>query len=261
MVLELTILSKDKTVLAHAIQEDEVSLSYEGVYNPGDQIVLRSSQKDTYLKIRLDDSMETSYIYLKELEYTFFIPFEDQRKPYGKKAFTEERHWAYASVVDSRELENYRNLAYNPYDTNNNTSIYPHAETNVTTDNPQFFARNAIDGIFETRKHGSWPYSSWGINRQKNASLKIDFGKEVWASQIILYLRADFPHDNWWNKGKITFSDGTCINIVLKKSGLAQKFSFPEKKTRWILLSELQMSDEASPFPALSQIMVMGTYI
>ena len=177
IILELKILDQNKTVLAHNIQENEVSLSYEEYYKPGDQIVLRSSQKNCYLKIRLDDSIEASYIYLKETEYIFFIPFEEQRKPYGKKAFTEKRHWAYATVVDFRELLNYRNLAYNPYDTNSNHSIYPHASTNVTTDNPQFFARNAIDGIFETQKHGSWPYSSWGINCQENAWLKIDFGK------------------------------------------------------------------------------------
>ena len=59
-------------------------------------------------------------------------------------------------------------------------------------------------------------------------------------------------HDNWWKRGKVSFSDETCIDIHMKKSGLAQKFSFTEKKVRWVLLSELQISEESSPFPALS---------
>ncbi|GFH42962.1 hypothetical protein Hs30E_15130 [Lactococcus hodotermopsidis] len=38
------------------------------------------------------------------------------------------------------------------------------------------FARNAIDGVFATLSHGVYPYQSWGINRQEDAALTIDFG-------------------------------------------------------------------------------------
>lgn len=34
------------------------------------------------------------------------------------------------------------------------------------------------------------------------------FRTEVEIDRIILYIRADFPHDNWWKKVTVTFSDG-----------------------------------------------------
>ena len=60
-----------------------------------------------------------------------------------------------------------------------------------------FAARNAVDGIYENGAHGSWPYQSWGINRDPNAALTIDFGRAVTVDEIHLTLRADFPHDSW----------------------------------------------------------------
>lgn len=64
---------------------------------------------------------------------------------------------------------------------------------------------NAIDGVTENRSHGEWPYASWGINRQDDAKIRLDFGRPVEVDTIVLYTRADFPHDNWWVDGRITF--------------------------------------------------------
>lgn len=261
VMFELSIFNKDKIQLASSKACNEVVLAYRDEYQEGDYIELKTDKKDIYVKLRLDDSLQESIVYLKDFVYIFKIPFGELKKGYGQKAFSESRHWGYVSLVDEEEYSNYRNLALNSFDTIDNTSIYPHAITNVKTDNPQFFARNVIDGVIVTNNHGSWPHNSWGINRQDDAWLKIDFGKMVEIDKIILYLRADFPHDNWWRKVTLTFSNGYSQRVKLEKSGLAQSVSFEKQKVSWVLLSDLIMSNEESQFPALSQIKVMGRAI
>lgn len=166
-LFKLMIFNKHNKELFSNQNEDEVSIAYRGEYQEGDYIKLISDTKDIYIKLRLDDSLEESIVYLNDYEYSFSIPFGDFKKPYGSKAFTGERHWGYVSILNEKEYDNYRNLALNTFDNFDNKSIYPHTVTNVVTANPQFFARNAIDGIFETSNHGSWPHSSWGINSRK----------------------------------------------------------------------------------------------
>lgn len=256
--LSLEILNKDGEVLLGNTCEDEVTLAYRGLYNPGDKIVLTSNKKDIFIVLRLEDSIESSLIYLKGFQAEFVIPFDKDRKPYGLKAFTEERHWSYARVARKSEIKAYRNLARNTFDTKENKSIFPHAETNVVTGEPAFFSRNTIDGIFETSNHGSWPHSSWGINKRKDAWLKIEFGRNVNVDAVVVYLRADFPHDNWWKEADLTFSDGSIEHINLQKTGKGQYFKIAPRNVEWIKLSNLIMSDEPSEFPALSQIEVYG---
>lgn len=257
-MLKLSVLNQDNQVLYSQESEDEVTLAYRGTYNEGDKVRLESNQKNIYIKIRLDDSLMESIVFLKDYQYEFIIPFYDQKKPYGNKTFIEERHWGYVSLVSHQELKNYTNLALNTFDTNINNCIFPHATTNVSTDNPQFYSRNVIDGIFETSLHGSWPHSSWGINKQSDAWLKIDFGKEVTCDCIVIYLRADFPHDNYWEYGEIELSNGKTLYINLIKSGKRQEFPIEAQKIKWIRLKNLRMSEAESLFPALSQIMVWG---
>lgn len=257
-LLKLMILNNEDKILLSKQAEDEVTIAYRGKYNPGDKIKLVSDTNNIYLKLRLDDSLDESWIYLKDYQYTFEIPFDDQRKPYGNKAFSDIRHFGYVSSIDKSELGNYRNVAKNCFDALDNNTLYPHASTNVANLNPQFFPRNAIDGIFETSNHGSWPHESWGINQQSDAWLKIDFGKAVEIDKVYIYLRADFPHDNWWQEGMITFSDGSKMKVNFVKTGRRQVIEFEPRKVEWIMLSNLKMSDEESLFPALSQIMVMG---
>lgn len=254
----LEIINKDGDVLSRNTGEDEVTLSYRGLYNMGDKIVLTSNKKDVYIILRLEDSMESNFIYLKGYQAEFEIPFDKERKPYGLKAFTEERHWSWARVARKHEIKTYKNLARNSFDTRKNNGIFPHAVTNVSTEDPVFFARNAIDGIFETCNHGSWPYSSWGINKQKDAWLKIDFGRNVLIDNIALYLRADFPHDNWWKEVDLIFSDGSKEHICMQKTGRRQSFEVTPRNITWVKLENLIMSDELSEFPALSQIEIYG---
>ncbi|MEG0591884.1 MAG: hypothetical protein RR512_01145 [Coprobacillus sp.] len=257
----ITIEIRDKENHLLYVQSDnkEVTLGgYRGLYQEGDRIKILSDQNNIYLKLLLDQSLNENIVYLKGYEYTFNIPFKDERKPYGDNAFTGERHWGYASIINGDELNNYMKLSENSYDTNCNDKLYPHASTNVKTVNPQFFPRNAIDGVFETCNHGSWPHSSWGINQQSDAWLKIDFGRKVHMKQMCFYLRADFPHDNYWISGELELSNGESIELTFYKSGKSQSIDVDLKSIEWIKLKKLIMSDEPSSFPALSQIVIYG---
>ena len=154
----------------------------------------------------------------------------------------------------------YRNLALNVNDQHGNTVCFPRAHANVETRGESVFAAmNAIDGVTENRSHGAWPYASWGINRQDDAELTLEFGRPVAVDQVILYTRADFPHDNWWVDGKLTFSDGSSMQLPMEKSVLPHVFTFEKKTVEWLKLGELIKADDPSPFPALTQIEVYGT--
>lgn len=106
--------------------------------------------------------------------------------------------------------------------------------------------------------HGAWPYASWGINRRDDAKITIEFGRKVMVDKAVIYLRADFPHDNWWKQITLEFSDGSEILWELKKTHQGQVIKFDEKVIEWVTLKNLIKSEEESPFPALSQIEFYG---
>ena len=159
------------------------------------------------------------------------------------------------------EIAQYKNLALNDHDTHTNTACFPHAKANIETRGESVFAaRNAINGNCENRSHGKWPYESWGINRDPEALLTLDFGREIYTDKIVLVCRADFPHDNYWKQVELGFSDGTAQTLFLEKSVYPHEFKIFPKKTTFITLGKLIKDDTLdSPFPALTQIEVYGT--
>ena len=78
------------------------------------------------------------------------------------------------------------------------------------------------------------------------------FGRSVLIDQLTFYLRADFPHDAWWNEASITFSDGDSASFPLRKTGAAQSFPVAPRRVEWIRLHDLKKADDPSPFPALT---------
>ena len=158
------------------------------------------------------------------------------------------------------EINIYRNLAENVNDQHGDVNCYPHASANVETRGEAVFAaKNAIDGVTANHDHGKWPFASWGINQRDDAEIKLEFGREISTDRIVLHIRADFPHDNWWVKGTVEFSDGSSMVLDLEKTDGAQEFTFSEKKISWLVLKDLIKADDPSPFPALTQIEVFGT--
>ena len=258
MNFTITITDKNKKVLLEKSAETELFAVYDGVYNEGDSISLKASEPG-FVVCRLDDCMDNTFAYLNGT-YVLEIPFNEKKASYNPRSFTGERHYLYVRKADSSEIAVRKNLAFNPWDCHENTALFPHTWANVETRGESVFAsRNAVDGLLANTFHGEWPYSSWGINKNPLAELHLEFGRPVTVDTIVLYLRADFPHDAWWTSGTITFSDGTTLVCKLEKRGDAQVFTFPAKTITSLKLDNLIKADDPSPFPALTQIQVYGT--
>ncbi len=239
--------------------EDFVSLVVTGEYEPGDCICVESSEKNIHVWLQLDDALGRELVYLTD-NVCYTVPFAEKRTNITPKAFTGELHYLYVRTAMEEEVYQYRNQARNVCDQHNARNIYPHAYANVETrGEAKFFACNAIDGMCENRSHGVWPYQSWGINRQDDAALTIDFGRPIEADKIAMFIRADFPHDNWWTQVTLSFSDGSAIIWPVKKDRFAQVLRFDKKIVTWVRLENLQKADDPSPFPALTQLEVYGT--
>lgn len=255
----LQILDKDNKVLCEDCGEDYAGIVYQQSYREGDKIRIETPQQNLYVIWQADDGLGPAFCYLTRGSVSYEIPFGEKKIPYSPKAFSGDRHYLYIRTAREEEIAGYRNLALNVNDQHGDTGCFPHAWANVETRGESVFAaRNAIDGICENRGHGEWPYASWGINMQDDARIQVDFGREVEVDKILLYTRADFPHDNWWRQVKLSFSDGSEIVWDLEKSIAAHEISFEKKRITWVCLHDLIKADDPSPFPALSQMEIYG---
>ena len=255
----IQIIDKNGELKAGQCSENQVVLAWKGEYEEGDKIIFRAGSTNAFYVIRLDDTMDEAFVYLTKETIVFDVPFEEKKKSYNPKAFTGERHYLTMRPAEAREIRMYKNLARNPMDQHGESGCYPHASANVETRGESVFAaRNAIDGILANDSHGRWPYQSWGINMQDDAEMTLEFGRPVDFDKIVLYTRADFPHDNWWEKVTLTFSDGTKEVAELVKSSAPHVLSIERKGITWLKFGELIKADDPSPFPALTQIEVYG---
>lgn len=257
-VISLKVLNKEGKTLCVSSGEDFVSLVHMAEYEEGDLIVMEISEKNSHVMLQVDDALGASLCYVTDNVY-YGIPFGEKRISYSPKAFSGNRHYLFARMAKKEEVAAYRNLALNVNDQHGDTHCYPHASANVETRGEAVFAaRNAVDGVRENRSHGEWPYQSWGINRNPDAELTVDFGREVEAEEVVLVTRADFPHDSWWTQVTLEFSDGTGMDWKLEKSSLPHVLMFEKKKISWVKLCRLIKAEDDSPFPALTQIEVYG---
>lgn len=259
MELSLSIKNKKNETLASSKNIHEVNLVYDKEYQEGDKIVITVSKPEVHLHIQVDDALGDAFVYVKQNEITYEIPFGTKRLSMSPKVFSGNLHLLYAREAEEKELLNYRNLALNVMDQHGETGCYPHAGANVETRGESVFAaKNAIDGVRENHSHGNWPYESWGINMQDDAVMKLEFGRKVIAEKIVLYTRSDFPHDNWWESVTLTFSNGEKEIWSLEKSDKPHVLNLGEKQLEWLTFGELIKADDPSPFPALTQIEVYG---
>lgn len=259
MKLSVKVENEQGIVLAERMQEDEVVLVYNPEYQPGDRLVLESDTDHVYLIVQLEDSIAPALVFLSGGRYDFPIPFEEKRVSYSPRSFIGAKHVLYARVATEQEIAMRKNLAFNPLDGHDNRSMFPHASANVETRGESVFAaRNAIDGLKANNDHGPWPYQSWGINQNPQAEWKIEFGRMVCIDEAVFYLRADFPHDAWWELVTLNFSDGSTLEVPLEKTDLGQRLSFPQKTVSWVRLHQLIKANDPSPFPALTQMEFYG---
>ena len=258
--IKLKILDAAGRTLLTAPAAERVSLVYNSAYQPGDRVALEIGTPGQYCAIRFEDTMPEAVVFVQKREINFAIPFGEQAVTYSPKSFVGDCHIVRARLASEQEIAARRNLAFNPYDAHGDTGFYPHAVANVETRGEAVFAgRNAIDGVYENDAHGTWPYQSWGINRDPNAALTLSFGRIVVVDEIRLTLRADFPHDSWWTEATVRFDDGSSEIFSLLKTAEQQAFAIPPRTVTSMTLCELKKADDPSPFPALTQIEAWGT--
>lgn len=241
--------------LAQAQGDGDARLVYMGEYAPGDVITFTAPRE--HVCVLVDQAVTPGTVFLPEKTFTFAVPFGDPKNGYAPQAFMGGQHSIWigpAGPVTAR-----RNVARNPLDQRADAGCYPHASANVETrDEAQFFARNVIDGTRFNDKHGKWPYHSWGVGERTDAWLRIDFGRPMLIDEVVLTLRADFPHDAWWERVTIRLSDGYETTLPLIKTAEAQAFAIGLHTVTWLTLSDMVKADDPSPFPALTQIEVYG---
>lgn len=258
-MFKLSVQRADGSVAGTAQGDDQACLVYDREYQPGDTIVVESSEKNIHIICQVDDALGAAFVYITDPLIRYEIPFEEKRVCYSPKVFSGKPHYLYVRRAAQQEVNTYRNLALNVMDQHGDTHCFPHASANVETRGESVFAaRNAIDGVVENHSHGIWPYASWGINRDPQACFTLEFGRSVSVDKIVLYTRADFPHDSWWTQATFTFSDGTTIDFPMEKSDRPHICEFPKKEISWLKMDRLLKAEDESPFPALSQIEVYG---
>jgi len=261
ITLTLKVVNKNDEVICEHTGENFVDLVCRHEYEEGDSILLEVSEKNVHLNVQFDDALGKSFVYITD-NMRYVIPFAEKRFNRSPKVFQGERHYLFAEVAADYEVYAYRNLALNPNDQHMDVPCFPHASANVETRGESVFAaQNAIDGVRANLSHGKWPYSSWVINRQAEAAMNIDFGRQIIADKIVLYTRADFPHDSYWTQVTLHFSDGTSIDWKLEKSELPHVLDIEPKIITWIGIDTLIKAEDESPFPALTQMEVYGKVV
>ncbi len=254
---KISVLDAENNVIAEKEDTSEINLFLQHEYAEGDRIVVETEKPGDFV-LSFDDALQKSLVYITgRVEYS--IPFGEKRFNLSPKVFYGNKHLITMRAARDFEAYAYRNLAFNTCDGHKVDNMFPHAVANVETRGESVFeAKNAIDGVTINNSHGDWPYASWGINRQDDALIRIDFGREVETDRLVIVRRADFPHDNWWKSVHFDFSDGSELTVTMEKGDRPVEVTFPEKCITWAEMNNMLKADDPSPFPALTQIEIYG---
>ena len=240
---------------------EQIDVNYEATYEPGDKAEVMFDSD--FIKISFDESQEESLLYVPEHKLLYEFPYGDKLLAYDKASWEKTSHHISISEVEEDAAYAVRELALNSLDTTDNKYSFPHAGASfVTRNEPVFQARNAIDGVIDNSCHGAYPYHSWSAGAKLDMDFTLDFGTKVRVEQIIFYLRADFPHDSYWNSLNVIFDDNTKVKVQFEKSAEGQVLKLAEAKTtRTIKLCDFTQPGAEPTFAALTQIQVIGNYI
>lgn len=214
-----------------ATGETAVELNVTRAYKEGDKITVTLPEGQHYLAFCLaKDIVEETILYLPDSVFTFTAQNMTMSYP---SDLTQKKCTITARIPTVEELTASRNLACNPADLEKAKNVFPHATTTSVHDKTNetnrlhFEARNAIDGFTQNNGHGGFPVQSWGpaSTMRKSDHFTVNFGRDVNLTEIVIYIRADFPHDTYWDSCTVTFSDGSTQVLSLKKTGNAQTFT------------------------------------
>ncbi len=257
-VISIELIDAKENVREHCEGNGHCELVWYGSYEPGDMIRVQAVQ-GSFVRLQIDQLISPASLYFDEGTFLFPIPFGSAKDPYPFSAFTGIHHQLSAFYFEKPEGTGL--LSENPLDVRGDCGVYPHCSASIETRGEAVFAaRNTIDGLLITPGHGIWPYSSWGCGRDTTAHIDLWFGRPVWVEEVQLFLRADFPHDNYWKEGRLTFGDDFETTVSMTKTG--------ECQTVWrgepVLCDHVRLShlilDEKEPglFASLTQWRIWG---
>jgi hypothetical protein len=134
---------------------------------------------------------------------------------------------------------------------------YPHAQSNSECrGEPWFRARCAINDTVKNTGHGQG-FPSWGPEEIAHPWWLVDFGKQVVVDSVVIFVRADFPHDGFWNKGRLIFSDNSGVNITLDSTAKSQSFKISPHVTTFLRIDSL-VWHAPNTWCALTQVQAFG---
>lgn len=256
MKITFSLENKSGEILCSEEAEDQLTTVVNRTYSEGDKLVIETDTWPVMLELCLDPACDSAVVYLAADRMEYPIPFGEGREAYRDGAFAGASR---PIRIRKAEKRSYGNISVNPLDRRGETTCYPHCTANVETrDESVFAARNTIDGSLANTDHGHWPFTSWGDNENPQAEITIHFGRPIRADRVDIRIRADFPHDNYWKEGTLTFSDGTREKITLTKTAETQTIPFASRTITWIKLGHLIKGETESPFPALTEWDVYG---
>lgn len=249
----LTVRNAAAAVVCTAQSAGQASLQMPRAWQPGDEIVLAADRWPVCLRLSFDPHVPEAEVWLAGPQMVYPIPFGEERMPYAPDAFAAPAPTLCARTV-AAPVGRY-DVSTNPLDRRGPTACYPHCTATAETRGESVFAaRNTIDGLCDNTSHGHWPYESWGDNEDPTAEIMVEFGRPVRVDTLQIWLRADFPHDNWWQSGTLDFSDGSSETLTFQKTGVEQVFAFAPRTVTWAKLRALKPDPtDPSPWPSLRQ--------
>ena len=264
IIINLKLLRENGDVKFKAYGTD-IDERFLGEYEEGDKFRVELCDGE-FVKIRLDDTLAESIVYVPDGIFEYAIPFGKERKAgYHPDAFGGEDHRIRVAEPTEAEIYAERKISLNSHDRHNVPKYFPHAVANfVTREDPSFFERNAIDGVIDNSSHGVFPYHSWGGGLREDLEFEVRFGTEVLVTGVTLFLRADFPHDTYWRELEVEFSDGTRVPAQLLGIADGQRVDFEPRTTEFVRLTgfrQQRVEGDKLSFAALTQIEIHGNYI
>ncbi len=264
IIINLKLLRENGDVKFKAYGTD-IDERFLGEYEEGDKFRVELCDGE-FVKIRLDDTLAESIVYVPDGIFEYAIPFGKERKAgYHPDAFGGEDHRIRVAEPTEAEIYAERKISLNSHDRHNVPKYFPHAVANfVTREDPSFFERNAIDGVIDNSSHGVFPYHSWGGGLREDLEFEVKFGTEVLVTGVTLFLRADFPHDTYWKELEVEFSDGTRVPAQLLGIADGQRVDFEPRTTEFVRLTgfrQQRVEGDKLSFAALTQIEIHGNYI
>ncbi len=246
-----------------------VEMYVDQKYQNGDTITVELPEGEQYLMFSLSSRIGESLIYVPDGTFTYTLSniqtvFPKTVNPSMGVSYT--TNTITARVATEEDLQTRHNLARNSYDLKNATGAYPHVTTSTDCRNQaDFEGRNAIDGFHNNKGHGGYSAQSWGPELQRDDPFEqqyfqVDFGREVYADEVRINIRADFPHDTYYTSATLEFSDGSTEEIQMRKTADAQVFTFEPRETSYVKIKDLRVVDQnGDDWAGITEFEVYGT--